>query len=408
MRPRRDPRERRDHLKLSFPDGFVWGTATAAHQIEGNNVASDWWEWEHRPDTVCVEPSGDACDSWHRWHEDIALVREMGLQRYRFSIEWSRIEPERGEWSHATVDHYRRICRSLRDAGIEPMVTFHHFTNPRWVITDGGWAAPHTADRFADFCRRASAELGPELGGVCTLNEPNVVAVAAYLGAAFPPGERSVERRRQANRVLIDAHRRAVDAIRAEAPGVPVGMTLAIEDLHPVEGGDAKLEQIRYRMQDEFLEATAGDDFVGVQTYTRRFVGPRGFVPIESSARLTALGYEFYPESLAGAVRRVWDVTKGGVPIVVTENGIATNDDEERIEYVAKALRGLHECITDGIDVRGYTYWSLLDNFEWMSGYAPRFGIVEVDRSSFVRTPKPSAKWLGEVARVNAVELPSG
>lgn len=392
-------------MRLTFPDGFVWGAATAAHQIEGGNVASDWWEWEHDPSGPCVEPSGDACDSWNRWEEDVAIVADLGLQRYRFSIEWSRIEPERGEWSHAAIAHYRRICEALVAAGIEPMVTFHHFTNPRWVIADGGWDDPATAVRFGEFCRRAASELAPALGSVCTLNEPNVVSVAAYLGGVFPPGVRDVEARRRANGVLVDAHRRAVDAVRAEAPDVPVGITLAIEDLQATDGGETKRDQIRHRMQDEFLEATDGDDFVGVQTYTRRFVGPDGFLPVEPGTRTTGLAYEFYPEALGGAVRRVAEVTGGGVPIVVTENGIATDDDAERVEYVEAALRSLHGCIEDGLDVRGYTHWSLLDNFEWMSGYRPRLGLVEVDRTTFRRTVKPSARWLADVVRSNALEV---
>ncbi|MGH9261738.1 MAG: family 1 glycosylhydrolase, partial [Acidimicrobiales bacterium] len=160
----------------AFPDGFVWGTATAAHQIEGGNWNNDWWTWEHDPASPCAEPSGDACDSWNRWEDDVALVADLGLGTHRFSVEWSRIEPEDGEWSTAAVAHYRRQCEALLARGIEPTVTFHHFTTPRWLAARGGWEDPASADRFATYCGRLAGELADVLRRVCTINEPNIVA----------------------------------------------------------------------------------------------------------------------------------------------------------------------------------------------------------------------------------------
>src|SRR3990170_1465306 len=154
----------------TFPDGFLWGTATAAHQIEGGNWNNDWWDWEHTPGSGCVEPSGDACDSWHRWAEDVALVADLGFGNYRFSVEWSRIEPEEGEWSVAAVEQYRRRCQALLDAGVDPVITFHHFTTPRWLAAKGGWTDPSIAGRFASFCGRLSEELGPVMRRACTIN----------------------------------------------------------------------------------------------------------------------------------------------------------------------------------------------------------------------------------------------
>jgi beta-glucosidase len=387
----------------SFPDGFHWGTATAAHQIEGGNWNNDWWAWEHTEGSGCREPSGDCCDSWNRWDEDHALIADLGLDNYRFSIEWSRIEPEAGEWSTASVDHYRRQCEGLLARGIDPVVTFHHFTTPRWVAARGGWEDPETADRFADFCSRAAGALGDVVRRACTINEPNVVAVIGYLAGAFPPGKRDVGLRRKVNGVLVDAHRKAVDAIRAAAPGVPVGLTLSMSDYQPVDGGESKRDQIRRGMEDIYLEATTGDDFVGVQTYSRDRVSPTGVLDPEPGVPTLVMGYEYWPQSLEATLRRAWEVTKGEVPLIVTENGIGTDDDSQRIDYVRAALEGVLRCIDDGVDVRGYTYWSLLDNFEWAYGYGPRFGLVDVDRTTFVRTPKPSARWLGDVARANAL-----
>jgi beta-glucosidase len=386
-----------------FPDGFRWGTATAAHQIEGGNWNNDWWAWEHTPDSGCVEPSGDACDSWHRWTEDVALVAGLGFDNYRFSVEWSRIEPEDGEWSTASVDHYRRECQALIDAGVDPVVTFHHFTTPRWVAAKGGWTDAATAERFASFCGRVAEELGPVIRRACTINEPNIVSTMGHLAGAFPPGLRDVELRRRVNGVFCDAHRKAVDAIRKAAPEVPVGLTLSMTDYQAVAGGESRRDRIRYRMEDEFLEATDGDDFIGVQTYSRSRIGPDGPTGNEDGVDVLVMGYEFWPEALAATIRRAWEVTKGEVPILVTENGIGTDDDEQRVRYVRTALEGVLGCIDDGIEVLGYTYWSLLDNFEWAFGYGPRFGLVSCDRSTFGRSPKPSARWLGDIARANAL-----
>jgi beta-glucosidase len=386
-----------------FPDGFLWGTATAAHQIEGGNWNNDWWAWEHTEGTPCKEPSGDACDSWNRWAEDIDLVAQLGLGTYRFSIEWSRIEPEEGEWSAAAIARYRAICEALLAKGIEPTVTFHHFTTPRWVAARGGWEDPATADAFARFCARAAGELGGVMRRACTLNEPNIVATMGYLAGMFPPGKSDVELRRKVNDVFVDAHRKAVEAIRAAAPGVPVGLTLAMSDYQAVDGGEEKRDRYRQGMEDVFLDGVAGDDFLGVQTYSRTRVGPNGVLGPEPGVPVLPLGYEYYPASLEATIRRAWDYTGGGVPLLVTENGIGTDDDLQRIAYVRSALEGVTRCLADGIDLRGYTYWSLLDNFEWVLGYGPHFGLVAVDRTSFVRKPKPSATWFAEVVRTNTL-----
>jgi beta-glucosidase len=386
-----------------FPDGFKWGTATAGHQIEGGNWNSDWWDWEHTPGSGCAEPSGDACDSWHRWPEDVALCVDLGIDNYRFSVEWSRIEPEEGEFSEAVLDHYRRQCDGLLEAGIQPVVTFNHFTLPRWVAADGGWLEAKTVDRFGRYCGVVAAALNGRMTRACTLNEPNIVATRGYRDGAFPPGHTDREERRTANRMQCDAHRRGVDAIRDATPGVPVGITLALADWHAVDGGEERLERIRYRMDDEFLDVTDGDDFIGVQTYSRARIGPDGDAGPEPGVPVLTMGYEFWPDALEGTLRRTWEYTGGKIPLLVTENGIGTDDDEQRIDYVRTALGGVLRCLADGIDVVGYTYWSLLDNFEWARGYGPKFGLVAVDRTTFTRTPKPSFGWLGEIVRANAL-----
>ncbi len=387
-----------------FPEGFTWGTATAAHQIEGGNANNDWWAFEHAPGSICAEPSGDACDSWHRWEEDVELVAALGLDSYRFSVEWSRIEPAEAEMSRAALDHYRRLCGALRERGIEPVVTFHHFTTPRWLADLGGWESGAAVERFGRFAEVVAGALGDVMSRACTINEPNVVAAMGWLAGMFPPGKTDKDLSRLVAQHMIAGHRIAVEAIRGAAPGVPVGLTLSMTDLQLLEGGQAKLESLRHHAEDVYLDATGGDDFLGVQVYSRRRIGPSGWAGAEPGVPVLDMGYEFYPASLGNCLRRAWAYTGGALPLLVTENGIGTTDDEQRIDYVRQALAGVLDAIAEGVDVRGYTYWSLLDNFEWALGYRPRFGLVSVDRATFARTPKPSASWLSSVAAANALD----
>ena len=383
-----------------FPDGFLWGTATAAHQVEGGNSNNDWWAWENDPASGCAEPSGDACDQWNRYPQDLALLGSLGYNAYRFSIEWSRVEPEAGLWSQVAIDHYRRVIECCWANGLAPMVTFHHFTTPRWVAAQGGWASPETADRFAAFCSRLVSDLGDGIGWAATFNEPNVVALMGYQAGVFPPGERKTERRRQVTEVQLDAHRKAAAALRAGPGSFPVGMTLSMTDFVALEGGEQRVDRYRAAGEDQWLEAAREDDFIGVQTYTRMRVGADGPIGNEPGVPLTQMGYENWPDALAGCIRRAASVVDG-TPIVVTENGISTDEDGERVAFVTAALEGVKACLADGIDVRGYVYWSLLDNFEWAFGYRPKFGLVSVDRTTQKRSVKPSAAWLGAVARAN-------
>ena len=391
----------------AFPEGFTWGTATAAHQIEGGNWNNDWWAFEHTPGSGTRESSGDATDSFNRWAEDADIVKSLGFDNYRFSIEWSRIEPAEGEFSMAALDHYVRVCEGLKERRIDPVVTFHHFTTPTWLAAKGGWEEPDTTERFAAFCAVAAAKLDGLMAKACTINEPNIVSMMGYGLGIFPPGRQAgIPFVRAVNANFVDAHRKAVDAIRAASPGTPVGLTLSMAEYVAVDGGEERLAKERALMEDMFLDATGGDDFIGVQTYSRNRITPTGATGGAPGVPMLPMGYEFWPQALEATIRRAWDLTEGNVPILVTENGCGTDDDDQRIDYVFQALQGVLRCLADGIDVRGYTYWSLLDNFEWAFGYGPRFGLTSVDRTTFARTPKLSAEWFRDVARANALVDP--
>ncbi|MGD0005884.1 MAG: family 1 glycosylhydrolase [Anaerolineaceae bacterium] len=405
-------------MAYQFPKNFWWGTATASHQVEGGNVYNDTWLMEHTPGTAFVESSGDAVDHYHRYAEDITLLAELGFNMYRFSLEWSRIEPEEGEFSFSELEHYRRMLAACHEHGITPMVTYHHFSSPRWLMRYGGWSGAKTPELFARFCERAARHLGDLTGAACTLNEINIATLIsvmsmfrpahaeqppAWMAAAaraldvspqqfvpfmFATGPKSIE-------TVQSAHRRGVEALKSGPGSYPVGVTLALMEIQAGPGGEETAARVRYDVNESYLEAARGDDFVGVQTYSRFRFGPQGMLPPEME--VTQMGYEFYPEALEATIRQAARVA--GVPVIVTENGVAGDDDSRRVEFIQRAVKCVAKCLKDGIDVRGYTYWSAFDNFEWMQGYKMKFGLIAVDRQTQVRTVKPSARWLGALAR---------
>jgi beta-glucosidase len=377
---------------------FLWGAATSAHQVEGGDVSSDWYDWEQRPDTVCAEPSGVACDHLNRYPEDMRLLAELGLNSYRFSLEWSRIEPEPGRFEERWLAHYRRMCETCRASGLLPVVTLHHFTNPAWLAGQGAWEAPATAALFGRFCERVLDALGDVIGLLITINEPNITALFGYEEGLFPPGKHDRTARLRATETFKAAHRLAVDAARERLPELPVGVALAMADWQALPGGETERDEWRRLREDVFLDATDGDDFVGVNTYTRHRIGPSGWLGNEAGVELTSMGYEFWPEALGATLERAWSYT-GGTPLIVTESGIGTDDDARRIEYIDRAVASMQAARDAGVDVRGFLYWSALDNFEWHIGYGPRFGLIEVDRQTQERRLKPSARHLGALAQ---------
>jgi beta-glucosidase len=397
--------------RRSMPRGFLWGAAISAHQSEGNNVNSDSWLLEHLPETVYKEPSGDACDSYHRYAQDFAIARSIGLNCYRFGIEWARIEPEPGLFSHAALDHYARVLTSCRANGLLPILSYNHFTVPRWFAMRGGWEKADSPDLFARYCERATRALGDQVGMAAPFNEANISLLIKVLRPTTTPESRA-RRALMTNAAaratnspsfssilfadpdridgnLLDAHAKAYQAIKAGPGHFPVGVTLTTQPVEPV-GENSAADRIRDELYGRWWDAVNASDFVGVQAYFRFRVGAQGIEQPPRGTPMTDAGYEYYPQALGGAVRLA--ARKTNKPIYVTESGIAASDDRRRIAWLDASVAEVEKCLAEGIDVKSYIYWSLLDNFEWTQGYGRRFGLVSVDRDTFVRKPKPSAR----------------
>ncbi len=427
---------------MSFPKGFFIGAATAAHQVEGNNANSDYWAQELLPHTSFAEPSGIACDHYNRYEEDIRLLADAGLNAYRFSVEWARIEPEEGRFDEQEIEHYRRVIACCRAHSVEPIVTLMHFTSPVWLIRKGGWEAESTIEDFRRYAAYVTEKLGAELNYICTINEANMGLQLAAIAKRFQLMARQAaekagnaegtvqvgmnfekmmenmkfaaaenarvfgtpqpqifvsSRTAEGDRLVFRAHQAAKEAIKSLYPNIKVGITLSMHDLQALPGG----ERFAGAAWDEeflhYLPYIEGDDFLGVQNYTRTQYGPEGQLPCPEGAELTQMDYEFYPEALEHVIRKVHEDFKGD--LIVTENGVAVPDDSRRVEFIRRAIAGVENCVKDGIPVKGYMYWSLMDNFEWQKGFSMTFGLIAVDRTTLERTPKGSLSFLGTYAK---------
>jgi beta-glucosidase len=394
-----------------WPEGFLWGVSTSAHQYDGNNVASDYWAIEHLDVPAFAEPSGDALNSYHLWPDDMRLAADLGFSGYRFGIEWARVEPAAGRFSGAELNRYRAMITHCRTLGLEPVVTLHHITHPAWFTRAGGWTQPDAAERFAAYAAFVAPAL-EDVAWVTTINEPNYLATLGVLHRYLTVDDPAVHYRATGDQLipdgfvapddrvsaaLIRAHEAARTVLKDRTPAA-VGWSVAVEAFQQAPGADAASQHYSRLWHDRFLEVARDDDWVGVQTYSATTVGPDGPESPPPDAELTQMGWAFRPDALGVAVRHAAQVV-GEVPIIVTENGIPTDDDTRRVAYINDALDGLYTAISDGVDVRGYFHWTFIDNYEWIRGYAPTFGLVAADRTTFQRTPKPSAHHLGALAR---------
>ena len=434
----------------TLPQDFLVGAATAAHQVEGNNIHSDYWAMEHMKYGNFNEPSLDAVDHYNRYEEDIKMVAEAGLNAYRFSIEWARIEPKQGVYDENEIEHYRKVLTCCRENGVEPIVTMMHFTSPKWLIENGGWENEATVEAFKNYCQYVTEQLGDLMHYVCTINEANmgiqVAAISAryraqmmakmqrmqqggaeekkdlegtaQVGMNFNDMMANMQKQKEENveifgtdtlqtfvsartpegdMLVIRAHQAARAAMKAVKPELQIGLTLSLHDIQAQEGGE---ETAAKEWVDEFTHYVPyikEADFFGLQNYSRSLIGPNGILPVPEGAEITQMDYEYYPEGLEHVIRRVYEEMP--MPIMVTANGIATADDTRRVAYIQTAMKGVENCIQDGIPVKGYMYWSMMDNFEWQKGFGMTFGLISVDRTTQTRTAKPSLTVLGNYTK---------
>ncbi|MBI2870867.1 MAG: glycoside hydrolase family 1 protein [Candidatus Omnitrophica bacterium] len=402
---------------MPFPPDFLWGSATSAHQVEGNNTSSDWWAWEQEGRVPFK--SGLACDHFNRYDEDFDLARDFGQNAHRFSIEWARIEPQEGCFSDEAIRHYTQVIASLRRRGLEPFVTLHHFTNPKWFQERGGWV--HRRAPF--FFKRYAAQMAQSFKGQVrfwiTINEPLVYVYQSYLARIWPADQVGIRAALSALFHFEEAHRAAFDLLHqvqmkgGGGESVQVGVAQAIRLSSPCKESwlpDRAASYLRdYAFNTLFLDRLTRRralDFIGINYYTRDFVhwGGKGLLSLfgevcpnahaHTRTPRSALGWEVYPEGLYKTLLRL---KKYHLPLYVTENGFATDDDAEREEFIKDHLTSVRRALEAGTPVKGYFYWSLLDNFEWAEGTRPRFGLVEVDFQSLRRAARPSARRLREI-----------
>ncbi|HEX5994568.1 MAG TPA: family 1 glycosylhydrolase [Jiangellales bacterium] len=401
-------------MNPDFPANFLWGAATSAHQVEGGNTNNDWWDFEHDPGSAARQSSLDGIDHYHRYREDFALLRSLGHNAHRLSLEWSRIEPAPGEFSRSAIAHYRRVLTALADAELTAFVTLHHFTLPRWFSAYGGWLASEAITTFTRYCRHVADQLGDLMPFICTINEPQMVALHGYLEGYHPPGLTNPILWKRVSRVLLDAHHAAVAAIRESLSRGLIGLAVQLPLLAPIRDDDvtgALHQTMQHELVDLYLDGLTGPDrgdWLGVQYYRKQWVDPASptlFAAPPADFRTTQMGWAVYPDGLRQLLHRA---AKVGLPLYVTENGIATEDDGERIVYLQTHLAALAQAIREGADVRGYLHWSAFDNFEWSEGYHPKFGLIAINHhQDFTRIPKPSAHAFARIARTGQLDAPA-
>jgi beta-glucosidase len=420
-----------------FPKSFLWGVAAAAHQVEGGNDNNNWSAWEKardergRPRIREGQVAGLACDHWNRFREDIALMKDLGVGAYRFSVEWSRLEPQRGAWDEAAARRYHEILDALDEAGIKPMITLHHFTDPLWFVEAGGFEKRENLPIFVGFCERVFKEYGPRVELWCTLNEPEVYAVQGWFTGLFPPGRKDAALAIRVLGNLLAAHVQVYHRLKALPGGerARIGIVKDIFQFTPLRTwflpewiladlfdkvfnrivlDTFKTDRFTARIPfvvsiDEPCEgASRSNDFVGLNYYSHFRVKLQLSTrePITFGGRpadlMTDMPYPLYPEGFYLALRQIAEL---GAPVMVTENGVPDEKDSFRDRFIRSYLHALRRAMDDGVDVRGYFYWSLMDNFEWCEGWSQKFGLYAMDPATRERRFREGSEAFREVLR---------
>ena len=410
------------HEPLPFPKDFAWGAATSAHQVEGGNTLNDWWAAEQAAHTSCmrrrkkncdhIHVSGPAVDHWNRFREDFDLAQQMNHNAHRLSLEWARIEPEMGKFDPVALAHYRDVLASLRTRGMKTMVTLHHFSNPQWFVKRGGWGTRDASKLFARYVEHVATELGDLVDWWITINEPLVYVTQGWLAGVWPPFiHNAFIRALRVTWHLARAHRAAWRVLKIHTPGVPVGVAhnvLTIQVYRKHNFIDQMFAQwVDFLWNHSFLWLTrrATHDFIGINYYFHyrlaraHWRSLRFFIDVREEQREASdIGWEVYPPGMADVLL---DFTSYQLPIYITENGIATENDDRRVRFLISCLKEVYHAIAAGAPVHGYFHWSLLDNFEWSFGFAKRFGLVEVHYDTMERHIRPSAYAYKKICETN-------
>jgi beta-glucosidase len=422
-----------------FPPSFVFGVATSAYQVEGG-IENDWSDWErqgklHDPNARC----GRACDHWNRFFDDLALIQRLNATAYRFSIEWARVEPKRGQWNDAAWEGYRHRAQALLKAGIRPVVTLHHFTHPPWFHTETPWTSPASLDAWRRYVVRCAEVLEGLDVAIITLNEPNVFLMGGFLSGAMPPGIKDGRQFFAASVNLVRAHAVARAAFASRAKGRPLclGISQHLQVFaperrwHPLDHALTRLAQrsfnhaflealtqgvLRLQMPGIATESVRIDgaeksqDFLGLNYYTRshlKFETTWPFVSFrfkDAHARgLTDIGWEYYPEGFGWVLGQA---KQYGVPIWVTENGLDDRSGTRRVRFLYDHLSEIQRAISQGANITHYLHWSLMDNFEWLEAYGPRFGLYRVNFDTLERKETPACAYFRSVASTRSLPPP--
>lgn len=420
-----------------FPHSFFWGTATAAHQVEGGNHANDWWAWEQVPGHIKNGDRSDpACEHFERYASDFDLLRSLHQNAHRLSLEWSRIEPLPGEFSSTALAHYRDVLQALRDRGMEPLVTLHHFTNPTWIADAGSWEAPETPEYFARFAERVVDEFGELARYWITINEPTVIAYQGYIKGEWPPGKRDLGAAARTLVNLLRGHWRAYERIKSRHPEHQIGLAhhlRVFDPARPFMPQDRAVSAAFTRVFNEtmlrslrlgrlvFPLTRAGkasgprhsQDFIGVNYYTRELVRFNhryraelfGERVLPATLSRSDLSWELYPD---GLYRTLLSLRREQLSIYVTENGIADRSDAMRPEFLLTHVDAMRRAIEAGAPVRGYFHWTSFDNFEWAEGYSAKFGLIACDPLTQERRVRASGRLYAEICRLNGLPVSVG
>jgi beta-glucosidase len=402
-----------------FPRHFIWGAATSSYQVEGENIRADWWQWEK---SVGIEKSGAACRHYQLYEQDFDLAKSLHHNAHRLSIEWSRIEPEEGKFSEEALEHYRQVIRALKSRNIEPFVTLHHFTNPEWFTRLGGWEKRKAVDYFLRYCGFLVPALAKDVHYWITINEPTIYISHAYLFGFWPPQKKSILKVKAVEGNFIQAHLKAYRLIHAtyrrvgeKSPAVSISQHMQAyipcrENIVNRFAASLRHRWFNCGFIDVFTRSKTLD-FIGLNYYSRQLVEVKklGIRHLLMGAcedncypvKKNSLGWDIYPQGIYDVLVKL---KKYKLPIIVTENGICTLDDKERWDFIRVHLEHIHRAMEAGVDVRGYLYWSLMDNFEWDKGFTPRFGLIDIDYKTFQRTVRESARLFARACETGIVE----